>query len=88
MSRVHTLHFRELLRGTEATLILDACLYSAHMRKLRLGNNLSGQYKRSVGMAIQIGIGNLSSIIVSNVYLQKDAPRYVVGRTSLYIIRL
>ncbi|KZT63416.1 MFS general substrate transporter [Daedalea quercina L-15889] len=44
-----------------------------------LGNNLAGQYKRGVGMAVQIGIGNLASLIVSNIYLQKDAPRYVMG---------
>lgn len=29
----------------------------------RLGNNLSGQYKRGVGMALQIGIGNFSGSI-------------------------
>ncbi|EPS96925.1 hypothetical protein FOMPIDRAFT_1032200 [Fomitopsis schrenkii] len=44
-----------------------------------LGNNLAGQYKRGLGMAFQIGIGNLSSVIVSNIYLQKDVPRYVIG---------
>ncbi|KAH9919549.1 MFS general substrate transporter [Fomitopsis serialis] len=43
------------------------------------GNNLAGQYKRGVGMAVQIGIGNLASLIVSNIYLSKDAPRYVMG---------
>ncbi|KAH9835024.1 MFS general substrate transporter [Rhodofomes roseus] len=44
-----------------------------------LGNNLAGQYKRGVGMAVQIGIGNLASLIVSNIYLSKDAPRYIMG---------
>jgi hypothetical protein len=27
-----------------------------------LSNNLSGSYKRSVGMAIQIGVGNLGGV--------------------------
>ncbi|KII83239.1 hypothetical protein PLICRDRAFT_47390 [Plicaturopsis crispa FD-325 SS-3] len=44
-----------------------------------LGNNLSGQYKRGVGMAVQIGIGNFGGAIASNIYRTQDAPRYVVG---------
>ncbi|CCL99899.1 uncharacterized protein FIBRA_01924 [Fibroporia radiculosa] len=44
-----------------------------------LGNNLSGQYKRAVGMALQIGIGNFGTAIACNVYLSKDAPRYEMG---------
>lgn len=31
----------------------------------RLGNNLSGQYKRGVGMALHIGIGNFAGAIGS-----------------------
>ena len=48
----------------------------------RLGNNLSGQYKRGVGMALHIGIGNFSGAIASNIYRSQDAPRYILGRTS------
>lgn len=48
----------------------------------RLGNNLSGQYKRGVGMALQIGIGNFSGAIASNIYRSQDSPRYVLGRTA------
>ncbi|KAH9919548.1 major facilitator superfamily domain-containing protein [Fomitopsis serialis] len=44
-----------------------------------LGNNLAGQYKRGVGMALHIGIGNFGGAIASNIYLSKDAPRYVLG---------
>jgi len=44
-----------------------------------LGNNLAGQYKRGVGMAVQIGIGNFGGAIASNIYLSEDAPRYVLG---------
>lgn len=46
----------------------------------RLGNNLSGQYKRAVGMALQIGIGNFGGAVASNVYRSQDEPRYLVGR--------
>ncbi|KAI0260071.1 MFS general substrate transporter [Gloeopeniophorella convolvens] len=44
-----------------------------------LGNNLAGQYKRGVGMALHIGIGNFAGAIASNVFRSQDAPRYVLG---------
>ncbi|KAF8507520.1 MFS general substrate transporter [Hysterangium stoloniferum] len=44
-----------------------------------LGNNLSGQYKRGVGMAVQIGIGNFAGAIASNIFRTQDAPRYILG---------
>ncbi|KAI0176135.1 MFS general substrate transporter [Hypoxylon sp. FL1284] len=44
-----------------------------------LSNNLAGSYKRSAGMAIQIGIGNLGGAMASNFYRQKDAPQYKLG---------
>ncbi|KAL5514525.1 hypothetical protein ACEPAG_1841 [Sanghuangporus baumii] len=44
-----------------------------------LGNNLAGQYKRGVGMALHIGIGNFSGAIASNIYRTRDAPRYILG---------
>ncbi|KAF8884550.1 MFS general substrate transporter [Gymnopilus junonius] len=44
-----------------------------------LGNNLAGQYKRGIGMAMQIGIGNFSGAIASNIYRSQDAPRFLVG---------
>lgn len=46
----------------------------------RLGNNLSGQYKRGVGMALHIGIGNFSGAIASNIYRTQDSPRFKLGR--------
>lgn len=48
----------------------------------RLGNNLSGQSKRCIGMALQIGIANIAGIIASLIYRTQDSPRYLVGRTS------
>nr|GAT49245.1 predicted protein [Mycena chlorophos] len=44
-----------------------------------LGNNLCGQYKRGVGMALHIGIGNFSGAIASNIYRTQDTPRFLVG---------
>jgi hypothetical protein len=58
-----------------------------------LCNNLAGSYKRSAGMAIQIGIGNLAGVrthsslldltqsqaMASNFYRAKDGPRFVLG---------
>ncbi|KAH8833735.1 MFS general substrate transporter [Flagelloscypha sp. PMI_526] len=45
-----------------------------------LGNNLAGQYKRAVGMACHIGIGNFSGAIASSIYRTQDSPRYRLGR--------
>ncbi|KZS88571.1 MFS general substrate transporter [Sistotremastrum niveocremeum HHB9708] len=44
-----------------------------------LGNNLAGQYKRGVGMAMHIGIGNFAGAIASNIFRTQDAPRYILG---------
>ncbi|KAI1818414.1 major facilitator superfamily domain-containing protein [Poronia punctata] len=44
-----------------------------------LSNNLAGGYKRSAGMAMQIGLGNLGGAFASNFYRQRDAPRYILG---------
>ncbi|EXF85313.1 major facilitator superfamily transporter [Colletotrichum fioriniae PJ7] len=44
-----------------------------------LSNNLAGSYKRSAGMAVQIGVGNLGGAMASNFYRQKDGPRYILG---------
>ncbi|KAH9945336.1 MFS general substrate transporter [Epithele typhae] len=46
-----------------------------------LGNNLAGHYKRGLGMALHIGIGNFSGAIASNVYRSGDAPRYILGHS-------
>ena len=44
-----------------------------------LTNNLGGHYKRAVGSAVQVGMGNLSGFISSNIFITKQAPRYPVG---------
>ncbi|KIX02485.1 uncharacterized protein Z518_08426 [Rhinocladiella mackenziei CBS 650.93] len=44
-----------------------------------ISNNLAGSYKRSAGMAIQIGLGNLSGAMASNFYRGRDKPKYILG---------
>ncbi|RDB15672.1 putative transporter C11D3.18C [Hypsizygus marmoreus] len=44
-----------------------------------LGNNLAGQYKRGIGMAIHIGVGNFSGAIACNIYRSGDSPRFILG---------
>jgi hypothetical protein len=44
-----------------------------------LNNNLGGHYKRGVGAAMQVGIGNIGGIIASNIFLQSEAPTYPTG---------
>lgn len=40
---------------------------------------MGGHLKRGVSSALQIGVGNCGGIIASNIYLQKQKPRYPVG---------
>ncbi|KAM9929732.1 hypothetical protein OXX80_009590 [Metschnikowia pulcherrima] len=42
-------------------------------------NNLAGSYKRAVGMAFQIGIGNFSGAFASNFYRTQDSPKFTLG---------
>ncbi|KAL8798841.1 MAG: hypothetical protein Q9182_006344 [Xanthomendoza sp. 2 TL-2023] len=44
-----------------------------------LQNNLGGHYKRGIGAAMQIGLGNLGGILASNVYIAGQAPTFHVG---------
>ncbi|KAL8838056.1 MAG: hypothetical protein Q9170_002292 [Blastenia crenularia] len=44
-----------------------------------MNNNLGGHYKRGVGAALQIGIGNIGGIIASNIYMTNEAPTFPVG---------
>jgi hypothetical protein len=43
-----------------------------------MANNLSGHYKRAIGLAIQVGVGNIGGIIASNIFVVAEAPRYIV----------
>jgi len=44
-----------------------------------LSNTMSGHYKRSVSVAIQIGFGNIGGIIASNVFLTSEQPKFTTG---------
>ncbi|KAG4422013.1 hypothetical protein IFR04_004872 [Cadophora malorum] len=44
-----------------------------------MSTNLAGSYKRSAGMAIHIGAGNLAGAMASNFYRSNDAPKYLLG---------
>jgi MFS family permease len=44
-----------------------------------LANNVAGESKRSVAMAIHIGFGNMGGAIASNLYRTQDAPKYLLA---------
>ena len=44
-----------------------------------LANNLAGTWKRSIGMGLQICLGNLGGAIGSNIFLARQAPNYWLG---------
>ncbi|RMJ03316.1 hypothetical protein CDV36_015157 [Fusarium kuroshium] len=53
------------------------------------GNNLAPSWKRSIGLAWLLAAGNLGSIIGTNIFLDKEGPKYPTGYgTSLAIICL
>jgi sugar phosphate permease len=43
------------------------------------GNNLAPSWKRAVGMALLICMGNLGGTVGSNIYLEKQKPSYYLG---------
>ncbi|KAF5009273.1 hypothetical protein FDECE_4485 [Fusarium decemcellulare] len=52
-------------------------------------NNLAGPWKRSVGMALMIAVGNLGGAAGTNIYLARESPHYWTGYgTSLGVIIL
>jgi len=44
-----------------------------------LANNLSGHYKRAIGLAVQVGFGNIGGIIASNIFQTNQSPHFYVG---------
>ncbi|KAL9007974.1 MAG: hypothetical protein Q9173_006854 [Seirophora scorigena] len=46
-----------------------------------ISNNMAGSYKRSAGMAIHIGVGNLAGAMASNFYRTSDSPKYILGHS-------
>jgi hypothetical protein len=46
-------------------------------------NNIGGSLKRGIGIAMQIGFGNLGGVISSFTYLTTDEPRFIKGHAIL-----
>ncbi|KAH6666232.1 major facilitator superfamily domain-containing protein [Halenospora varia] len=46
-------------------------------------NNIGGSLKRGVGIAMQVGVGNLGGVVASFVYQTKDQPRFIKGHAIL-----
>ncbi|KAL8953073.1 MAG: hypothetical protein Q9222_001066 [Ikaeria aurantiellina] len=44
-----------------------------------LNNNLGGHYKRGIGAAIQIALGNLGGFTASNIFITDQQPTFPVG---------
>jgi len=47
------------------------------------GNNIGGSTKRGVGMAMQVGIGNLGGVMSAFMFLSKDSPGFKKGHGIL-----
>jgi hypothetical protein len=50
-----------------------------HTRLIEKANNLAGSWKRSIGMGLQISLGNLGGTIGSNIFLAKQKLHYWLG---------
>lgn len=44
-----------------------------------VGNNLAPSFKREIGMALLLTVGNLGGAIGSNIFIQNQAPHYPLG---------
>ncbi|KAF2015069.1 MFS general substrate transporter [Aaosphaeria arxii CBS 175.79] len=54
-----------------------------------VGNNLAPSWKRSMGLAWLLAAGNLGSLVGTNIFLDREGPRYPTGYgTSLGIVVL
>lgn len=43
------------------------------------GNNLAPSWKRSIGLAWTLAAGNIGSLVGTNIFLDREAPRYSTG---------
>jgi hypothetical protein len=44
-----------------------------------IGNSLAPSSKRAIGMALLISVGNMGGIMGSNIYLDREKPKYKTG---------
>jgi hypothetical protein len=66
--------------GYFAMFLCGAGIYPYNCLMLAwLSNNLSPDYKRSVGIPLAASIANISGVISGQIYPPADAPRYVRG---------
>ncbi|KAF9505787.1 hypothetical protein BS47DRAFT_1306165 [Hydnum rufescens UP504] len=64
------------------TFLCTAGTYSAFPATIAwLGNNLAPSTKRGVGIAMQLGLGNIGAIIASVSYRTKDEPHFTLGHS-------
>lgn len=42
-------------------------------------NNIAGSWKRAIGVALQLTLGNLGGIAASHIFIKKEAPHYWTG---------
>ena len=62
------------------TFLAAAGIYPCISNTITWGsNNFEGVYKRGVAIGVFIGWGNLNGIMASNVYLQREKPRFWTG---------
>jgi hypothetical protein len=50
------------------------------------GNNIGGSTKRAVGIAMQVGFGNLGGVLSGFTYTAKDAPFYHRGHVIVLVL--
>ncbi|KAL6360873.1 hypothetical protein LRP88_06581 [Fusarium phalaenopsidis] len=60
-------------------LMSCGCWLAQPITVVWLNNNLGGHYKRGVGAAVQLSIGNCSGFVASNIFVPAQAPRYLLG---------
>ncbi|KAG2731368.1 hypothetical protein G9P44_005784 [Scheffersomyces stipitis] len=63
--------------GIFVTVISAFCAFPCMISWL--ANNLEGSEKRSAGMALQIGVGNMAGAMCVNFFRTQDAPNYKIG---------
>jgi len=51
-----------------------------------MANNMSGRWKRSIGSATQIMVGNIGGIISSNIFLANESPWYPTGYGTAFSV--
>jgi hypothetical protein len=60
-------------------LITCGCWLVQPITVVWLNNNLGGHYKKGVGAAVQLSLGNCSGVVASFIFIDKQAPTYHLG---------